>query len=230
MGTINFNKVIAYSMAVCKQRSISRCAEFVKKAFQAGGAKYVSGNGWSNQPWCQTNDFKLIGDFVPERNNPRNPISAETSKICNVNGMQFPKMADGTPYKQQTGDVCLIKHGTYGHICYAMSADINSWVSDYFQRPPGQQEGTGPYCYQGGIQRVQFWRHSSVLNGAPTITLSNADINEYKSRPTVKQTSNRASASNQNNKTPITPTEVNSMNEKQKSTTGVVLGYHIRQK
>ena len=36
MGIINFNKVISYSMTMCKIKSIGRCAEYVKKAFQAG--------------------------------------------------------------------------------------------------------------------------------------------------------------------------------------------------
>lgn len=223
MGIINFNKVISYSMTMCKIKSIGRCAEYVKKAFQAGGAKYVAGNGWTNQKWCQTNDFQLIGDFVPENGNPRKSISTETSVICNVNGMQFPKMADGSNYKQQMGDVCLIKHGEYGHICYAMSDDINSWVSDYFQKSPGQKNGTGPYCYTGGIERVQFWRHKSLLNGAPVIDLKN--IEEY------KYTRNTSSSSSSTNKATVTPNTISGMNVGNKKTSlGIVLGYHMKQK
>ena len=209
MGAINFKKVIAYSMSVCKLKSIGRCAEYVKKAFQAGGAKYISGNGWTNQNWCKENDFQLIGDFAPDDGNPR----AHGNKP-----MQFPN-----GYKQQMGDVCLIKHGEYGHICYAMSDNINDWVSDYFQKSPGQQNGTGPYCYQGNIERVQFWRHKSLLNGAPVIELKN--VNEYKS------TQNTNTPSSQQNRTPVTPQEISGMNDNnKKSTTGIVLGYHMRQK
>lgn len=155
MGVIDFNKVIAYSKTMCYDKSRSECATFVKKAFERGGCKYISGDGWNNQKWCQVNGFVLIGDFVPIDKNPR---------PHNGRPIQFPN-----GYVQQTGDVCLIKHGEYGHICYAMSSGINDWVSDYFQRPPGQMEGTGPYCYKGNVERVQFWRHKSVLNNSPVI-------------------------------------------------------------
>ena len=155
MGVIDFNKVIAYSKTMCYDKSRSKCATFVKKAFERGGCKYISGDGWNNQKWCLSNDFVLIGDFVPVGKNPR-PHDGRP--------IQFP-----AGYVQQMGDVCLIKHGEYGHMCYAMGSGINDWVSDYFQRPPGQMEDTGPYCYKGNIERVQFWRHKSVLNNAPVI-------------------------------------------------------------
>lgn len=155
--SINFDKVIAYSKRFCTLTSNSNCATYVKNAFAAGGCEYISGNGWNNQTWCKKNGFQLIGDFIPVDRNPR-PHKGMP--------IQFPE-----GYVQQAGDVCLIKHGVYGHICYAMSSNINDWVSDFFQKPPGQQEGMGPYCYPDrGYERVQFWRHSSVMNGAPVIT------------------------------------------------------------
>ena len=214
MTVINFNKVIAYSKSTCKIKSIGRCAEYVKRAFQAGGAKYIVGNGWSNQPWCETNGFKLIGDFVPEDRNPR----AHGNKP-----MQFPN-----GYKQQTGDVCLIKHGEYGHICYAMSNNINDWVSDFFQRSPGQQDGTGPYCYKGNIERVQFWRHESVLNNAPVIDKS--QVQAYNDDYRITESS--SSTTNYKPSEPVTVKDMSGMHDgsKKKSTTGIVLGYHMRQK
>lgn len=179
MSSINFNKVIAYSRAMCTTVSQSLCATYVKKAFERGGCKYVSGNGWNNQKWCETNGFKLIGDFVPEGGNPR---------AHNGKPIQFP-----TGYRQQVGDVCLIKHGTYGHICYATGTGLNDWVSDFFQRPPGQQDGCGPYCYQGNIERVQFWRHSSVLDDAPVITNTVTQQDTYVTNKTTSY-SNRSVA------------------------------------
>jgi hypothetical protein len=155
MNTIDFNNVIAYSRSMCYEKSHSKCATYVKKAFERGGCKYIGGNGWNNQKWCESNNFVCIGDFVPIDKNPR---------AHNGIPMQWPN-----GYVQQTGDVCLIKHGIYGHICYAMGPGIDDWVSDYFQRPPAQQPGTGPYCYTNSVERVQFWRHKSVLNGAPTV-------------------------------------------------------------
>lgn len=155
MTNIDFNKVISYSRKMCYTYSRSECATFVKKAFEQGGCKYISGNGWNNQKWCRQNNFELIGDFVPVDKNPR---------AHNGKPIQFPP-----GYVQQVGDVCLIKHGDYGHICYAIGPGINDWVSDYFQRPPAQQEGTGPYCYTSDYERVQFWRHKSVLNNTPTV-------------------------------------------------------------
>ena len=214
MVVINFSKVIAYSKSTCKIKSIGRCAEYVKKAFQAGGAKYISGNGWDNQRWCEENGFKLIGDFVPDDRNPR------------AHGNKQMQLPNGN--KQQTGDVCLIKHGEYGHICYAMSDNINDWVSDFFQKPPGQQNGTGPYCYQGNIERVQFWRHSSVLNNAPVIDMST--IPSYNYDYTITPTSQ---GSTQYIPTePVVVKDMSGMHDgsKKKSTTGVVLGYHMRQK
>lgn len=149
VATINFSKVIEYSLRHCFTSSKSKCATYVKNAFAAGGCEYISGDGWSNQTWCRKNGFQLIGDFIPVDGNPR---------PHNGMPMQFPQ-----GYVQQAGDVCLIKHGTYGHICYAMGSGINDWVSDYFQKSPVQEANTGPYCYQGNYERVQFWRHSSVM-------------------------------------------------------------------
>lgn len=224
MGMLNLSKVISYSKAMCVPKSMALCATYVKKAFQAGGLKYVSGNGWNNQRWCQTNDFKLIGDFVPEGKNPRNPARTETENICNVKGLQFPRMANGDPYQQIAGDVCLIQHGEYGHICYAMSTDINDWVSDYFQHSPGQRDGTGPYCYQGNITRVQFWRHSSIDVNTPPIdptTIPPAD-NVSTSNGTTSGSSGSSSSTNVQ--------ELSSMNsDNGNKRPGTVLGTHIRQ-
>lgn len=157
MHSIDFNKVIAYSKANCKVYSQKLCATYVKRAFAQGGCKYMTGNGWDNQRWCQANNFKLIGDFIPIDKYPR---------AHNGKSIQFP-----VGYKQQVGDVCLIKTSTgVGHMCYAMGTDLNSWVSDYFQKPPAQQAGAGPYCYGSNIyERVQIWRHASVLNNAPVL-------------------------------------------------------------
>lgn len=216
---LDFNKVIQYSMTMCLAKSIGKCATYVKKAFERGGCKYISGNGWDNQKWCRENGFKLIGDFVPINGNPRTGGDGP-------NGLQFPSMGDGSKYVQQTGDVCLIKHGIYGHICYAMGPGLNDWVSDFFQRPPGQRDKCGPYCYQGNIERVQIWRHESVLNGAPIVTyVEKADNNEYRISPTFNGGSYTPP-------TPVVPTEISSMHDdsKKKTTSGVVLGYHMRQK
>lgn len=153
MGVIDFNKVVAYSKLRCVEKSLGKCATYVKNAFKAGGCKYISGNGWDNQSFCKQNGFQCIGDFVPVDKNPR---------PHNGKKIQFPE-----GYVQQMGDICLIKHGKYGHICYAMSDNINDWVSDYFQKPPVQLDKTGPYCYKGNYERVQFWRHSSVMDDNP---------------------------------------------------------------
>lgn len=179
--SIDFSKVIQYSKSNCVTESKAQCATYVKKAFEAGGCKYVSGNGWSNQNWCNTNGFKCIGDFIPEDRNPR-PHKGKS--------IQFP-----SGYVQQTGDVCLIKHGEYGHICYATGPGINDWVSDYWQKPPGQCSGTGPYCYPGDVEHVQFWRHSSVMNGAPVVEQLPYTPNpgESDSKPTPPVLTNSAS-------------------------------------
>ena len=150
---LDLSKVIAYSKARCSKESQGLCATYVKKAFVAGGLTYVSGNGWNNQEWCKKNNFELLGDFVPEDHSPR---------AHNGKPIQFPE-----GYVQQAGDVCLIQHGKYGHICYAMSGSINDWVSDFFQKPPVTMAGSGPYCYKDSITRVQFWRHSSLMNTPP---------------------------------------------------------------
>ena len=157
MVDIDLNKVIKYSKEHCGRKSQSLCALYVKRAFEAGGAVYKSGNGWNNQSFCRDNDFVCIGDFVPVDNNPR----AHGNKP-----IQFPE-----GYKQQIGDICLIKHGTYGHICYAYGPTINDWVSDYWQNSTlgSQMDGTGPYCYSSGYERVQFWRHKSFIGDTKPI-------------------------------------------------------------
>ena len=223
MGMLDLSKVISYSKAMCVPKSKALCAEYVKKAFEAGGLKYISGNGWSNQRWCQTNDFRCIGDFVPDMRNPRSPARVETDKICNVNGLQFPRMVDGTPYKQMIGDVCLIKHGQYGHICYAMGPGINDWVSDYFQCYPGQMNGTGPYCYKGDIAQVQFWRHNSINDSTPPV------IMEQPTQPSdVVSTSGEGGSSNTSSSNDIQPiSNINSNSTNKRP--GNILGTHLRQ-
>lgn len=172
--TINFNKVVSYSKAMCFTTSKGQCATYVKKAFETAGCKYVTGNGWENQRWCEINGFKLIGDFVPIGGNARAGGSGP-------NGLQFPE-----GYRQQVGDVCLIKHGTHGHICYATGTGLNDWVSDFFQRPPAQENNCGPYCYPNSIERVQFWRHSSVLNNAPVLSNKVNNVKNVNTTNTAK--------------------------------------------
>lgn len=174
---INLNKVISYSKQNCFKKSKALCATYVKKAFEAGGAKYISGNGWNNQKFCKTNGFKLIGDFVPIDNNPRAHGNLP---------IQFP-----SNYEQQVGDICLIKHGTYGHICYATGTGINDWVSDYFQKDPGQQDNTGPYCYNGDYERIQFWRYDAPEDMVITETPSGEIV------PDTVYTGNQSSSSTQ---------------------------------
>lgn len=158
IASINFDNVIKYSLQHCVSKSKSLCATFVKNAFASGGCKYISGNGFDNQKWCKANGFECIGDFVPIDNFPRPHKNLP---------IQFPE-----GYVQQVGDVCLIKHGKFGHICYAMGPDIDDWVSDYFQKHPGQKSGMGPYCYSDyKYERIQFWRHSSVLNDTPVLNV-----------------------------------------------------------
>ena len=213
VSTIDFNKVITYSMKNCLQKSIERCASYVKKAFEAGGCKYITGDGWSNQRWCQENGFQLIGDFEPIDHQPR---------AHNGKPIQFP-----SGYRQQAGDVCLIQHGQYGHICYAMSSDIDSWVSDYFQKYPGQQSGTGPYCYsEGNVTRVQFWRHSSVLNGAPVIDVS-TDSKYY---PVADYVNNSRGFNGTPSSGSVKVNDLPSMNDNKKTNKGITLGYNMRQK
>lgn len=224
MGIIDFNKVIAYSKLRCAEESLGECATYVKTAFKAGGCKYISGNGWSNQSWCQQNGFQCIGDFVPEGKNPRKPASKNTTNICNVNGLQFPKMTDGSSYKQQMGDVCLIKHGEYGHICYAMSDNINDWVSDYFQKPPVQLDGTGPYCYKGNIERVQIWRHPSATNDTPK---TESTVQEETVQTKLNVNNSEIEKSNKLHKS---KTVFNGHSDYSKKTeSGMVLGTHLIQ-
>ena len=211
MSVIDFNKVVLYSKAMCVSKSMSLCATYVKKAFQAGGCKYVSGDGWFNQPWLVKNDFKCIGDFEPIDHNPRAHGGMD---------IQFPE-----GYVQQIGDVCLIEHGEIGHICYAMGPDINDWVSDYFQKYPGQQNNTGPYCYPSGITRVQFWRHSSVLNGAPVLSpeVISQDYVNMSREDRHNWTYTKVDAQT------VSSSEIMSKKNGKKKSPGIILGSHMKQ-
>ena len=207
--SIDFNKVLQYSRNNCVKESKHLCATYVKKAFEAGGCVYVSGNGWDNQNFCTTNGFKCIGDFVPIDNNPR---------PHNGLPLQFPQ-----GYVQQLGDICLIKHGQYGHICYATGSGINDWVSDFWQRYPGQMNGMGPYCYVNGVERVQFWRHSSVMSGAPEVTPISSPI-----MPDIMISGNYASSVN--TPSPSVPNTIGAGTTNVINFSGTLLGTHIRQK
>lgn len=218
---IDLNKVIKYSLQNCKQKSMSKCALYVKRAFEAGGCTYVTGNGWSNQSWCKTNDFQCIGDFVPADGNARAHKSMP---------IQFP-----AGYVQKTGDVCLIKHGQHGHICYATGPGINDWVSDYFQKSPGQQNGTGPYCYTGGYERVQFWRHSSYMNGEPVVELTPEEITQMTqtSRREERKARRQSSDSSNSSARPGTPNNISHWSGASQTSgknKGTILGMHMRQK
>lgn len=211
--SIDFNKVILYSKTNCLQRSKGLCATYVKKAFEAGGAIYVAGNGWNNQKFCKKNGFELIGDFVPIDNNPRAHGNIP---------MQFPNN-----YVQQAWDICLIKHGVYGHICYATGKDINDWVSDYFQKFPGQQDGTGPYCYNGNYERIQFWRHTSQMEG--TTSIAETPTSEIIS-DTVHSGENQSNSSSQEYET-MTSNELTGMGDNvDTGNYGTVLGTHMPQR
>lgn len=213
--TIDFNKTIAYSKLHCVAKSLSKCATYVKKAFEAGGCKYISGNGWNNQKFCKENGFQLIGDFEPIDHNPR---------AHNGMAMQFPEN-----YTQQTGDICLIKHGTYGHICYATGPGINDWVSDYRQHQPGQQDNTGPYCYTGGVTRVQFWRHSSVMGSTPSVTETPTSEIVYDTNSTP--TSYSSSSSSSQSLGSVDAQEISSSNNTVSSSNyNPLLGTHMKQR
>ena len=215
---IDFNKVIQYSRTMCTPQSQHLCATYVKRAFERGGCTYISGNGWNNQKWCKENGFVCIGEISQSELRSRgNNLRAHGNF-----SIWFPPN-----YKQQVGDVCLIKHGQYGHIAYAMGTGLNDWVSDFFQRPPGQRDGCGPYCYTSNYEGVQFWRHSSVLNDAPVVNPVTPSTNEYVNTSRTTYSSSAIGASS----TPVTPTEISGMNDKNKRTqSGMVLGYHVRQK
>lgn len=222
MGLIDYIKVIAYSKAKCHKESQGRCAEYVKKAFQAGGCKYISGDGWNNQSWCKKNGFKCIGEFTPVDKNPR---------AHNGIPIQFPE-----GYVQQVGDVCLIKHGTYGHMCYAMGTNINDWVSDYFQRPPVQKDGTGPYCYDDNkYEKIQFWRNDSSNSNSVQINTSDYEpVSNYvtDNKPNTVSTGYDAAdgiVMGANGKVTLTPT-INNNTTKKSSKKGTVVGTHVRQK
>jgi len=222
MPAINWEAILRWSKTNCYSTSKGLCAGHVKKAFMAGGFTYVSGNGFLNQPFCKQNGFELIGDFIPEDGQPR---------AHNGKPMQWPK-----GYTQQQFDICLIEHGQYGHMVYAMGNDIGSWASDYFQSSIG-----GPYCYpSGGVKRVQFWRHSSLLNGATPISISEGG-SSVDSGSSSWGGSSFSAAGGRNAVTTGKPFEpnpesveakrINSMNDNtpKKDTYGVTLGMHLTQ-
>ena len=211
--SIDFNKVISYSKTHCFQKSKALCATYVKKAFESGGCKYISGNGWNNQKFCKKNGFELIGDFIPIDNNPRKHGDIP---------MQFPNN-----YEQKAGDICLIKHGKYGHICYATGSGINDWVSDYFQKFPGQQDGTGPYCYNGDYERIQFWRHITQMgeNDEPITEIPSGEI----SPDTINQ-NDQSNSSSQIGQT-VSSNEITGLGDNvDMGNYSTILGTHMPQK
>ena len=213
---IDFASVISYSMKNCVAKSMARCATYVKTAFTRGGCEYVPGNGFDNQEWCKKNGFQCIGDFVPKDYFPR---------AHNGIPMQFPE-----GYVQQTGDVCLIKHGKFGHICYATGPNIDDWVSDFFQKYPGQAQGQGPYCYSDyNYKRVQFWRHSSVLNDAPVVDVPLTPANSTLQQDTTTGGSVGTSRSSGSGGTVKNMSEIGG-GKKKRTGRGIILGANQVQK
>lgn len=225
MAVIDLNKVINYSKVYCKNSSIQKCATYVKRAFEAGGCTYISGDGWNNQNFCKQNGFICIGDFVPVDKQPR---------AHNNIPMQFPE-----GYTQKPGDICLIKHGQYGHICYAYGYNLGEWVSDYWQGLPG-----GPYCYtNGGVERVQFWRNPNIVMNNTSVN-TDTDIEEVKSTPTTEIIPETVSTSNSTSTTRLkTSNSANNVSSTtQKNTVSsfrsdentskysILLGTHMKQK
>lgn len=152
----DFRRAAAWARANCAAESMHKCAGYAKRALQAAGMEYAPGDGFRNQEFCERNGYVRVSDFRPLGGNPR-PTAAR------------PIQWGAPGYSPRMGDVCLIEHPSSGpgHMAwFAGGPDpLNGWVSDFWQRPPGQQAGCGPYCYAAGITRVQIWRHSSMLDG-----------------------------------------------------------------
>jgi len=172
---IDISKAIAWAKnnVASKTEYSGGCVTCTKKAMVAAGCtEKPYGNGFYNSDWCLANGFVCIAEFEPINHQPR---------AHDGQPIQFPNLANGTPYEQKAGDICLIhipyvriwKHNKwtydYGHMCWAKGSTINDWVSDVYQIPPVSAEGSGPYCYSDSkYSLVQFWRHSSLLDeGTP---------------------------------------------------------------
>lgn len=102
--------------------SQGRCAKFVRQYIEAGG---VSTAGRPDFAWAYRNYLPKIG----------------WSYLTQLNGlaaqMQFSRTA------VQPGDISVMDHGQYGHICIWNG---RAWVSDFIQRNMWPYKGQGT-CY-----------------------------------------------------------------------------------
>lgn len=113
----NIKDSLEYLNRNAKSKSIGKCAAYVRKAIEAGG---LSTEG---RPVAAC----MYKDFLPKIG--FNEIAEVTGKI---------KQQEWTHKNAKPGDIAVMSHGKYGHICMYNG---KCWVSDYVQ--------TGMWAYRG---------------------------------------------------------------------------------
>lgn len=74
----------------------------------------------------------------------------------------FNEIKDTEPH--QVGDLCVINHGKYGHICMWCGSQ---WISDFKQRRP--------VPYNSGVNGVWFYRFNGIINNS----MNHSDGKQY---------------------------------------------------
>lgn len=135
-----FNIAAACSFAASNAlpRSVKRCARYVRKALEAGGLNTSGRPEGANQ-------YKY---YLP---------TIGFKHIATLTGRE--QQAQWSSINAQNGDLSVMDHGRYGHICMWIK---NHWVSDFVQN--------------------NMWPYSNPYNGTCYIfrytgEISNADFN-----------------------------------------------------
>lgn len=118
----NISAAVAYATSNAHSSSSGKCAMYVRMAIEAGG---LSTTGHPVAASQYVNFLPTIGFQC----------------IAQIFGVQ--NQANWTSSNARPGDIAVMSHGTYGHICIYSG---NQWISDFFQTKMWPYAGDG-LCY-----------------------------------------------------------------------------------
>lgn len=115
----NIKNAIDYGMKILKPKSIGACAKHVRLMLEAGGLNTIG------HPSAACNYI----DFLPK---------IGFKHIVTLNSRQT--QLDFSKNEANIGDIAVMSHGKYGHICIWNG---NNWISDFKQNNMWPYTGNG---------------------------------------------------------------------------------------
>lgn len=118
----NVNAALQYGVSHASPQSLGQCAKYVRMMLAAGGIN-TNGNPTAAK------DYTM---FLPKKG---------FKHIVVLNNVD--EQAEWTQHSAQAGDIAVMSHGSYGHICMYSG---KYWISDFVQTKMWPYTGNGN-CY-----------------------------------------------------------------------------------